>query len=464
MSYIFISYSKQDIEFARYLRALLESEGCAVWMDEERLQPSARWWKEIEDNITTCAAFVVIMSPHAEQSDWVEREILLAEKLKRPLFPVLLAGESWSRLANIQYEDLRAGLRAKPSARFMRGLQDKLGTTSASRAITLEMSHGDITKTEGDVIALKFSSSHNGAAASVAHRLTTHAGVRIEDISPPRGKYGLVASGGTLGAPQVMYVGTAQLRHFGYDAVRELGQSALRGLALYAPQTRHLLMTINGPGTSLDENEATLYQVRGYLDALDAGEVPPALQRITLVERDAGRLARIRSYIDEQALTSAEFSPRWQATNEDGVYRLLMAQAQGDAPRKTARKLDIKPHAFIAMPQAVDLEDAFFYGIQSPIHAHGLLCERIEDALTDELLDQAKERIMNARVVVADLTDDDPLVYLQIGVAWGSGRPVILIRQERDGGQSALRHSAHLYGNIKALESVIRQALDAVLV
>jgi hypothetical protein len=457
MSHIFISYSKQNIDFARYLRALLEAEGCPVWMDEVRLDPSARWWKEIEDSITTCAAFVVIMSPEAVDSDWVEREILLAEKLKRPIFPVLLTGDAWSRLANIQHEDLRAGLRAKPTERFLGGLKEKLGVSKPAAGVTLEVVHGDITDYQGDVAALKFSASHNGAAEAVAVRLMNRAGITLEQISPERGAFALVPAGEALGVAQVLYVGSARLRNFGYEAVREVGQNTLRGLALHAPETRHLLMTLNGPGTSLDENEALLYQVRGYLDALDAGDYPPTLERISIVERDQGRVKRIRAFIAEQALKQAEFKERWTAFGDDGHYRLLLSEDSN--PPDAPAPVDVKPHAFVALPQAVDLEDQFFYGIQTPIHARGLLCERMEDTLTTDLIEQSKARIISARVVVADLTRADPLVYLQVGMAWGSDRPVILIQQEDTAPIGVVAQS---YSSIKALETLISAELDAL--
>jgi hypothetical protein len=457
MSHVFISYSKQNIDFARYLRALLEAEGCPVWMDEVRLQPSARWWKEIEESVTACTACVVIMSPEAAESDWVEREILLAEKLKRPLFPVLLAGEAWSRLANIQFEDMREGLRAKPSDRFLDGLKLKLGVGGGGPGITLQLVQGDITDYPADVVALKFSASHNGAAMAVAHRLTTNAGITLDQISPTRGEFALVPSLSSLGAAQAMYVGSAQLRHFGYEAVREVGYNALRGLALHAPETRHLAMTLNGPGTSLDENEATLYQVRGYLDALEAGEYPPGLERISMVERDEGRVNRIRAYISEQALQQTEFSPRWKAFGEPGHYRLLLPQSSAPVD---PTPVQVKPHAFVVLPQSLDLEDQFFYGIQSPVHARGLLCERMEDPLNDELIEQAKARISRARVVVADLTKADPLVYLQVGYAMGSGRPVILIQQ--DDMTAMMGIAARGYASIKGLEKLIRRELDSL--
>lgn len=114
MSHIFISYSKQNIDFARHLRRLLQDQGFAVWMDETQLGASEKWWSSIEQNIISCTAFIIIMSPASKISDWVEREILVAEDpdYQKPLFPVLLEGKVWSRLANIQYEDMRVGLNA----------------------------------------------------------------------------------------------------------------------------------------------------------------------------------------------------------------------------------------------------------------------------------------------------------------------------------------------------------------
>jgi Tol biopolymer transport system component len=123
MSHIFISYSKKDIDFARHLRKLLQDHGFAVWMDETKLVPSQRWWPTIETNIRSCAAFVIIMSPSAAESDWVERELLGAEKYRKPIFPVLLSGEVWLRLGNVQYQDMTAGIGAKLAPVFIETLE-----------------------------------------------------------------------------------------------------------------------------------------------------------------------------------------------------------------------------------------------------------------------------------------------------------------------------------------------------
>ncbi|MBL8131385.1 MAG: toll/interleukin-1 receptor domain-containing protein [Anaerolineae bacterium] len=135
MAQLFISYSKQDIEFARHLRALLQTAGLEVWMDE-RLVPSTQWWRMLERQIKASVALIVIMSPSSAESRWVEREILVAENNNLPIFPVLLAGEGWSRLADIQYEDFTAGLNAVLPPRFVDALKAVISGKPVARDAT----------------------------------------------------------------------------------------------------------------------------------------------------------------------------------------------------------------------------------------------------------------------------------------------------------------------------------------
>lgn len=462
MSHIFISYSKQDIDFARYLRALLESEGFAVWMDEARLQPSARWWKSIEQNVETCAAFVVVMSPTAAESDWVEREILLAEKLKRPLYPVLLAGDAWSRLANIQYEDMRAGLRAKLSRHFVNALRARLpGKPGQGRTVTFTIAGGNIVDFDADVIALKHARNFYGSDALVTRLLELLPQVDVQQLHVLPGEHCLIETQGAITARQALYVGTAAPGLFGYQQIHDFAYQVLEVLAYEAPQTRHLAMTIHGPGFGLDEREALRSQFAGYMDALRAGALPPALERITILEISDSRVARLRAVMDADLDSSDEAVPL-----AAGWGYLLQVPEPADTiePPDNAPAAPAKRHAFVAMPVRADTDDLFYYGIQTPIHALGLLCERVEQPNpTEDLLDQIKRRIEMAAVFVADLTDPDPGVYLQLGYAWGKGRPTILLA--KTGSRLALetaRPTPILYDRIKDIESALARSLDAL--
>src|SRR5215470_10436356 len=85
-------------------------------MDEELLT-GERWISVIRSRLDACVALVVVMSPAADESVWVEREIRWAEILGKPILPMLLAGAPFFRLADIQYEDVVGG--QPPSSRFV---------------------------------------------------------------------------------------------------------------------------------------------------------------------------------------------------------------------------------------------------------------------------------------------------------------------------------------------------------
>ena len=106
MAHIFISYSHKDINYVEKLEKKLISEGFDVWVDH-RIDYGSRWTKEIEKAIDTCDAYVVIMSKNSAESQWVERERIHAEKRRKPFFPLLLDGEGWFSLGNIQFVDVR---------------------------------------------------------------------------------------------------------------------------------------------------------------------------------------------------------------------------------------------------------------------------------------------------------------------------------------------------------------------
>nr|MCU0700722.1 hypothetical protein [Myxococcaceae bacterium] len=120
-----------------------------------------------------------------------------------------------------------------------------------------------------------------------------------------------------------------------------------------------------------------------------------------------------------------------------------------------------KPHAFVAMPFLAELEDVFHYGIQAPVKAAGLLCERVDQAQFDGLIIQRiKERIDTARVVIGDLSTANPNVYLEVGYAWGKGRPtILLVRDVKELRFDVQGHRCLEYRSIRELETLLSAEL-----
>jgi hypothetical protein len=125
--HVFISYRHEDPDksYVERLVAFLAAEGFEAWHDQD-IVTGASWDKVIEERIRTCAAFVVIMTPEADASPWVSRELARAEALGKPILPLLLRGEPFFRLLNLQYHDVRDG--QMPDGRFLRAAHDLTGT------------------------------------------------------------------------------------------------------------------------------------------------------------------------------------------------------------------------------------------------------------------------------------------------------------------------------------------------
>lgn len=113
MSHIFISYSKKDRDYARKLADHLLSLGFDIWIDDQ-IDYGDDWWRTIVRAIRGAKAFIVIMTNDSDASEWVQREVTLADKSKIPAFPVWLSGdvdvsENWAIYVRTQYADVRHG-------------------------------------------------------------------------------------------------------------------------------------------------------------------------------------------------------------------------------------------------------------------------------------------------------------------------------------------------------------------
>jgi hypothetical protein len=105
---VFVSYAGVDVDYVRRLVDHLRLQGVPVWWDE-RINVGEQWSATLAAQIDVCAAFLVVMSPEAEASTWVAREINHAEHQRKPVFPLLLRGSRFFPLSELQYEDVTGG-------------------------------------------------------------------------------------------------------------------------------------------------------------------------------------------------------------------------------------------------------------------------------------------------------------------------------------------------------------------
>ena len=77
------------------------------------------------------------------------------------------------------------------------------------------------------------------------------------------------------------------------------------------------------------------------------------------------------------------------------------------------------------------------------------------------MIEWVKTRIASAALVVADLSDANPNVYLEVGYAWGCGRPTVLVVRDTSQLKFDVRGQRCLvYKRIKDLEALLRTELE----
>lgn len=88
MTQVFISYSRNDMLFVEKFAADLTNAGVDVWWDINSIQGSDIWEKKIEEGLRTSQFFIVVMSPDAMNSRWVQREYISADWMGIPIVPI----------------------------------------------------------------------------------------------------------------------------------------------------------------------------------------------------------------------------------------------------------------------------------------------------------------------------------------------------------------------------------------
>jgi WD40 repeat protein len=88
-NHIFISYSKDDSDFAIKLAEDLQNKGFKIWIDRS-IVGGDQWRDTIEKNLKSAEEVIVIVSPNSMASEWVKHEGSLAYGWGKRLIPILM--------------------------------------------------------------------------------------------------------------------------------------------------------------------------------------------------------------------------------------------------------------------------------------------------------------------------------------------------------------------------------------
>lgn len=462
MSHIFISYSKKDIDQARYVRTNLQKMSISTWMDEERLETGDEWIKSIKNAIKSANAVIVLMSHNSEESTWVNREIQYAEDLKKPIYPILINGQPFFRLRDLQYETIEFNSDNPLSNRFLAKLRNIFSTTRNS--VKLYIKRGDVLQVHSDVLVLKYAQSFYGADLAVARHLK-ESNIRI-DVSQIVDKgYLLLDTKGAMNVKYILFISTRNLHSFDYTDVRSFVSQALQILQMELSSVKSVTFTIHGVNIGLDESETLRAQLGGILDALEQTRFN-YLNEINIVEVNPNRCAYLkdiaRSYLGEINLAH-------EVTEDFDHYYLL--EPEVISTEKIEDKEVKVPSIVTFFPMEETLADFYHYGILRPAGMQGFICENLglsinlNNAEEVEKLNRFIERSKLALVYVSDVNFSLSLAF-QLGMAYGKGKSIVYITNQKLGDISTIRFTSDIqlihYVRISDLETAILQLLKSL--
>lgn len=336
----------------------------------------------------------------------------------------------------------------------------------ATNNIDFSLEFADVREFSADVLVLKYAQGNYGVDRIVSYDLNQVGKLDLKKISPKIGDSVFVKNVGTTKFENILFIGVPHLDEFGYREIREFTKDALSILSEKKPNTKHIVMTIHGAGYGLDENEAIVSQFAGLFEALQSGDFPKGLERITIIENDHERLSRLRKVIDNHL----KIYKVVKRNGNDWTYTIELNKlktVESDRIIKAAKESETKKHIFVAMPFKDDMSNTFYFGIQQPINNNNFLCERIDqDIFTGDILNKIKNKIETASAIVADLTTQNPNVYLEVGYAWGIGKPTIFIIEETDSPRFDLqgqRHIKYKKDNLKDLQDKLTKEIKVLV-
>jgi protein-arginine kinase activator protein McsA len=282
--------------------------------------------------------------------------------------------------------------------------------------INIILKNTDITTLKVDLITLKYTADNYGLSEEILLRLDKE---KIENISiyetcsyyKPK----------NLDSEEVLFIRLPATTKLHYNNITTFSEIMISHIE--KRDVKNCGMTLNG-ADFLDEREAFVSQLQGIINMIKKSQIPDFLDSIIIAENDKSTFSRLNKYLNDLIVNSNGYLKK-KAENTYSLSR----QIQHDFKIVNNHK----EHIFVAMPFSTEFEDVFYYGIQNAIEANGFTSLRIDkEKFMGDIVAEMFEKIKSSKAVIADLTNSNANVYLELGFAWGKDIKALLITQNID--------------------------------
>lgn len=337
----------------------------------------------------------------------------------------------------------------------------------------IEIVCDDVRNVAADVLILKYAAGLYGADKAVADAIGFYdSDVALGDVT--------WCPGTGVGADQVAFLGVGPLFDFRYEKIKQFAYDTLVAIDKMTQGRKTISTTIHGPGYGLDEREAFVSQLNGYV--LAPPKVLEQIDKILIVELDQTRATRLRKLLADLAKpdrrppkssfrtddyfgnrgsdtfsAEAPLGPPLQPKSPPSDWNWdvdtfrtpvpIAPSSPVSAPQppppenapfgpstpaqQPALRPREKPKLFVAMPFAEEHQDAYDIAFMDASHDNGFICERLDfENYIGDVTDEIARRIKDAAGIIALLDSSNPNVYYEVGFAMALEKPIIFVAHE----------------------------------
>jgi len=260
------------------------------------------------------------------------------------------------------------------------------------------------------------------------------------ELRPLPGDFVAVETKGTIAPMRVLFLGTPRLRSFTYNEMEVFARRAIEKIADLGLPVRVLTTTVHGTGYGLDGGEALQRLVRGFREGLSSQPMA-GIESITFLTLGRRAARMLKTTLEAMAAAGADpaaattvagrTSPAGDLDERPVSVPSATESVSAPPPVSPAAPTVGKRRVFVALPFSEEFQNVYEFGIYPAVRNCGFICERVDETqFAGDVLERIRAGIEAADLVVADLTEGRPNVYLEVGYAWGRGVPVIFVARK----------------------------------
>lgn len=133
--------------------------------------------------------------------------------------------------------------------------------------------------------------------------------------------------------------------------------------------------------------------------------------------------------------------------------------------KEDIKATDHPKRAFVLMPLGDEFRDTYMLGIRESLAAHEYVCLRADEMeFSGRIMDKILDSIKSSDLIIAEVTEHNPNVYYELGIAHTCGKTVVMCTRDISSAPFDIKDLNHIvYRDIVDLRGKLARRLETLI-